>query len=388
MLKGAYSSRVTRIGIPICSCFLFALIFFISAPLAQAALVDINTAGVEELDTLDGIGPAYAQRIIDYRTANGLFRTIEEIKNVSGIGESTFAKIKNSITVSAVGTRSQDTSVTNYSDTNSSHYSATPISNEVIESRATLSAGRDRTVIAGTPIEFRAETNQTTSKQNIFSWNFGDGTISGGQEISHTYEYPGEYVVVLSADFSNSEAVARVNVKVVEPELSITVANTDRIEITNNSKYEANLFGRAVVSGEKYFIFPKDTIIKAGQKVSFSSKVTGLSSPFSDVAILVLKEGSLTPDIRKQINKNKRAKINEISNNIAALERQIVAMETAINTNLSTEQISVLGSEKTDLDMGGNSSQAASVLQSEELKDSGSDSWFSVIKRFFLNIRQ
>jgi len=57
--------------------------FFASAPLVvRAALVDINTAGIEELDTLDGIGPAYAQRIVDYRGANGPFKTIEEIKNV------------------------------------------------------------------------------------------------------------------------------------------------------------------------------------------------------------------------------------------------------------------------------------------------------------------
>lgn len=62
-------------------------------------LVNINTASVEELDSLDGIGPTIAQRIIDYREENGPFQTIEDILNVSGIGPSTFDQIKDQITV-------------------------------------------------------------------------------------------------------------------------------------------------------------------------------------------------------------------------------------------------------------------------------------------------
>lgn len=65
----------------------------------QAALININTATPEELDELPGIGPAIAQRIVDYRTANGPFATIEEIKLVSGIGDKLFEKIKALITV-------------------------------------------------------------------------------------------------------------------------------------------------------------------------------------------------------------------------------------------------------------------------------------------------
>lgn len=61
--------------------------------------VNINTADVEMLCTLDGIGEGTAQKIIDYREANGCFETIEQIMEVSGIGKVTFAQISPMITV-------------------------------------------------------------------------------------------------------------------------------------------------------------------------------------------------------------------------------------------------------------------------------------------------
>ena len=62
-------------------------------------LVNINTASLGELDTLPGIGPAYAQAIINYRTTNGPFVRIEDIEKVKGIGPKTFEKMKSRITI-------------------------------------------------------------------------------------------------------------------------------------------------------------------------------------------------------------------------------------------------------------------------------------------------
>ncbi len=60
--------------------------------------VNINTADSEELQTITGVGPATAEKIISYRESNGRFKVIEDIKNVSGIGDKTFDKMKESIT--------------------------------------------------------------------------------------------------------------------------------------------------------------------------------------------------------------------------------------------------------------------------------------------------
>jgi competence protein ComEA len=62
-------------------------------------LVNINSASLEELDTLPQIGPVTAQSIIDYRQANGKFKAIEDLLQVDGIGPVTFDKVKDLITV-------------------------------------------------------------------------------------------------------------------------------------------------------------------------------------------------------------------------------------------------------------------------------------------------
>jgi len=66
---------------------------------AQAVMVNINTASVEQLSSLKGIGEKTAQAIVEYRKTNGLFKSIEDIKNVKGIGEKKFEEIKGLITI-------------------------------------------------------------------------------------------------------------------------------------------------------------------------------------------------------------------------------------------------------------------------------------------------
>jgi competence protein ComEA len=79
-------------------CWMFFLALWFT-PLAWAGSVDLNKATLADLDALPGIGPAKAQAILDYRTQNGPFTSIQQIEAVPGIGPATFAQIQGLIAV-------------------------------------------------------------------------------------------------------------------------------------------------------------------------------------------------------------------------------------------------------------------------------------------------
>ena len=65
----------------------------------QTSKININTATIEELDNLPGVGEATANKILNYREENGIFKSIEEVKNVNGIGEKKYIDIKDKICI-------------------------------------------------------------------------------------------------------------------------------------------------------------------------------------------------------------------------------------------------------------------------------------------------
>lgn len=78
-------------------CFLAVIV--LCASLSAIAGVELNTATFEELESLHGVGPVRALEIIKYREQNGGFKSIDELKNIKGIGDASFEAIKKDLSV-------------------------------------------------------------------------------------------------------------------------------------------------------------------------------------------------------------------------------------------------------------------------------------------------
>ena len=78
---------------------MFSFLYTPWFPVSTSAKININTANATILQTLSGIGPVLSEKIIEYRNQNGLFGVIDDIKDVSGIGEKKFEGIKDLICI-------------------------------------------------------------------------------------------------------------------------------------------------------------------------------------------------------------------------------------------------------------------------------------------------
>ncbi len=377
--------------------WLVALSFlsFIWALPVRAALININTAGSEELQTLNGIGPAYAQRIIDYRNANGPFEKIEDIKNVSGIGDVTFSNIKDFITVGSSAASENTQPVNDNSTNNSSTGNSSDATSQSLSSFSKLKSEINvlSASAVGTPLVFRAITNFGGTKKFTFNWSFGDGSVAYGGIVEHSYLYPGEYVVVLNITVPEGVITSRRNIKILSPELAVSKASPESIEITNKSKSEINLFGRVLMSRGNAFTFPQDTIILPGQKINFAGVVTGLSPRnIDDVYIMTVGDNPYRSHNSVAIMEEMRLKqITRIENELSMLQQELILARQ--RNNVSSPKIAEVSTidggiiEKTsDGDEEVNSIMTASVLSGSEFVDKLS--FWQKIKMFFLRTQE
>src|SRR3989344_17170 len=273
----------------------------------------------------------------------------------------------------------------------SSHYGAVSLSSLKTLPGFEVSAGRDRLGVAGSPLEFEVETNLEYKNNSVFVWNFGDGSEGVGDVVSHTYLYPGEYALMLNVSGPKDKAVSRANVKIINPDFAITHASNERVEITNNTKNEASLFGRVLVAGGKIFAFPKDTIIKSGQKISFGANVTGLNLLKQSGVVLLVVGTELRPQkIMAKIEEQRLEKIAQVNNQLSALRQQLAVLSNQQKFAKSTEIAaqSVAGgqvAEELVESENNNESQTALVIDAVAPEESSGiiDRWLQTLKHFF-----
>lgn len=365
--------------------YLLGFLFFILLGLifvseASAALININTASSEELQTLDGIGPTYAQRIIDYRNGpQGPFDTIEEIKEVQGIGDTTFNKIRDSITVGEAnaGTNSGVNQGTN---TETGSPTDPPSSSAVEVKVLKLSISADPAGVVGQPLEFRAE---TSSDKLAVTWVFGDGSVGYGSVVEHIYEYPGEYVVMASISNSGRKLSSRTTIKIADDTLSIVAADSKRVEVLNKGNTEVNLHGRSLAAEGRVFNFPEGTIIKAGQKISFPSRITGLTTPAGVTLVLSSEIADKSPVVEYS-TMYRTSTIYRTSEDLEDKQRRIAQIYEQI-LDLQIKQQELKKQESVAIS---ESQVASAVIAVEKISTSTKNeqkvsSWLGTIKRFF-----
>jgi competence protein ComEA len=266
---------------------LIAFLFLFPAAVFAAGLVNINTADLATLETLNGIGPSKAQAIIDYRTQNGPFAAIGDIMNVSGIGTVTFNNIKDFITVSDGSSvqppadAAAQTSTT--TQTQSTTTAQTPGGAGPPPVSARITTGAAALAGAGTLFTGEAfdQAGEPLTSGVRYLWNFGDGAVAEGARVLHTFNYPGAYSVQLSVGYNYSSATARLKVAAAPAAVALVAEGDGSLTVADNSADDLDIGLWSLAQGTtstssgqaSTFAIPEGTIVLAGEGVRFAPAV-------------------------------------------------------------------------------------------------------------------
>ncbi len=151
----------------------------------------------------------------------------------------------------------------------------------VAEPEITADAGGDRLVVVGADTLFDARAfglKHEPLENARFIWNFGNGVVKEGAHVFMRYDYPGEYVAVLTIASGKYSASDRMQISAVIPDIVISEANRMRIVLWNKTNRDLDISNWILFSGAQSFRLPLDTVILANRKVAFTESVTGLAA--------------------------------------------------------------------------------------------------------------
>lgn len=193
--------------------------------------------------------------------------------------------------------------------------------------------GGDRLTSVGSPTTFQATIKKNTV-QNAglkFSWSYGDGHVGEGQTVTHTYKYPGDYVVVLSTRAGGIASVNRFKVRVVETNIGL-FRNSEYIEIENKTNNEINLFNWKIVSRNLAFVFQPDTIILPKSSIKIPLELLKLKGQTEDHTVLKDSIGNIVAEYVEPISEVERNRIAQ------ALEKAYIETELIKQTLESRDE--------------------------------------------------
>jgi len=258
---------------------------------AYAALVNINTADLATLETLPGIGPTYAQRIIDYRTAHGPFATTEDIEQVSGIGPATYAKIAPLIMAGGASATTDTSAALSAASSSPSGGAAT-----YVPPPAALSVvvTGDAGAFVEVPAVFTASVTTLSGTRDpsaTVTWSFGDGSAAEGTRATKTYRYPGTYAVVATARDGAATAERTLVVTVTAAAVRVSALSGDGITLTNASSSPVDLSGWRIVTDKGQFRIPEGMRLLPDAKVLIPFTIMNL--PVCLTAELLYPDGTI-----------------------------------------------------------------------------------------------
>ncbi|MEK7180159.1 MAG: lamin tail domain-containing protein [Patescibacteria group bacterium] len=180
----------------------------------------------------------------------------------------------------------QETPPANTSSTTSTSSSSTGSSSSFpVEPQIIASAGeKKRIATVGGNIIFSGKVwglKKEPIENARILWNFGDGSTAEGKTVSHTYRYPGIYIVTLNASSGQYSASDRVTVEAIPANIIISSVGDSQsllVELHNQSHYELDLSFWSIHAPDVTFIIPEYTFVGAGAKIKFAGEVTGITS--------------------------------------------------------------------------------------------------------------
>lgn len=175
------------------------------------------------------------------------------------------------------------------------------------------------------------------------AWSFGDGARGEGQGISHTYYYPGDYIVVLDASSGYYSASDRVTVHVSVPLFTLNTGGDQThsfVAIENRGIDEIDLSLWQVVGNGKTFMFPQNTILSTKSTLTLASEISGLVTPEGSVAFLNFPNGT-----RAEANSPIQAKnvTTKLTKKVSIKDKPTVVAKPAIMILPQNQEASAIG---------------------------------------------
>jgi hypothetical protein len=252
--------------------------------------------------------------------------------------------INNSTSTNSTSTSSTSTTTSTSGDSSSPNiiYVYVPSNNQNKYGDISVLLPTEKLIPAGADSEFDVKAIDKDKKAIMglnFQWSFGDGGEKFGQKVFYHYTYPGEYTLVASADGYTVGGEAKMNVKVVTPDIIISKVGTSSkenfIDLTNNTDYDLVLSNFYLNLDNNFYKLPKNFTIEKKKSIHVSGEAVGFKLPATNISLNYPNKNFLVS--YTNINNNSASntivlKLNAVENKPDLLSEESTKIKTEENT--------------------------------------------------------